>query len=104
MSGDRVFPEPSIRDRRIGKKRQGERACARILGLRPGPAHLGMSYKYIRGVPSSPGDAIGFSVRYQGELLGIWDLQNRDLRRKSPPETEKIGWLISTPSVDGGVN
>ena len=89
LSGDRVFPEPSIRDRRIGKKRQGERACARILGLRPGPAHLGMSYKYIRGVPSSPGDAIGFSVRYQGELLGIWDLQNRDPRRKLPPETEK---------------
>ena len=87
--GTEYVPEPSIRDRRIGKKRQGERACARILGLRPGPAHLGMSYKYIRGVPSSPGDAIGFSVRYQGELLGIWDLQNRDPRRKSPPETEK---------------
>eukprot|EP00964_Phaeocystis_antarctica_P145192 scaffold111188_cov62-Phaeocystis_antarctica.AAC.11 len=35
------------------------------------------------------GGSIGFSVRYQGELLGIWDLQNRDPRRKSPPETEK---------------
>ena len=36
-----------------------------------------------------PGDSIGFSVRYQGELLGLRDPQNRDLRRKSPPETEK---------------
>eukprot|EP00964_Phaeocystis_antarctica_P110426 scaffold74786_cov41-Phaeocystis_antarctica.AAC.2 len=35
------------------------------------------------------GGSIGFSVRYQGQLLGIWDLQNRDPRRKSPPETEK---------------
>ena len=32
-----------------------------------------------------PGDSIGFSVRYQGELLGLRD-QNRDLRQKSPPE------------------
>ena len=28
-----------------------------------------------------------WSVRYQGELLGLWDPQNRDLRRKLPPET-----------------
>ena len=27
-------------------------------------------------------------LRYQGELLGIWDPQNRDPRRKTPPETE----------------
>ena len=49
-----------------------------------------------------PGDSIGFSVRYQGELLGLRDPQNRDLRRKSPPET-KTGWLIITPSGGGGV-
>ena len=36
-----------------------------------------------------PGDSIGLSVRYQGELWGLRDPQNRDLRRKSPPETEK---------------
>ena len=46
------------------------------------------------------GGSMGFSVRYQGELLGIWDLQNRDPRRKSPPETEK--WLAYYhPSVGG---
>ena len=28
-----------------------------------------------------------FLLRYQGELLGLWDPQNRDLRRKLPPET-----------------
>ena len=28
------------------------------------------------------------SIRYQGELLGLWDSQNRDLRRKPPPETK----------------
>ena len=54
------------------------------------------------GYGGGPGDATGFSVRYQGELLGISDLQNRDPRRKSPPETEKNGWLIITPSVSGG--
>ena len=27
------------------------------------------------------------SIRYQDELLGLWDPQNRDLRRKLPPET-----------------
>ena len=35
-----------------------------------------------------PGDVIGFYLRCQGELLGLWDPQNRDLRRKPPPETE----------------
>ena len=35
-----------------------------------------------------PGHSIGFSLRYQGELLGLWDPQNRDLRRKLPPETK----------------
>ena len=31
-----------------------------------------------------------WSVRYQGELLGLWDPQNRDPdpRRKSPLETD----------------
>ena len=41
----------------------------------------------VKGVfsPNTPffygggaGGSIGFSVRYQAELLGIWDLQNRD--------------------------
>ena len=41
------------------------------------------------GYGGGAGGSIGFSVRYQGELWGIWDLQNRDPRRKSPPETEK---------------
>ena len=36
-----------------------------------------------------PGGMISWSVRYQGELLGLWDPQNRDLRRKPPPETVK---------------
>ena len=43
-----------------------------------------------------PGDATGFSLRYQGERLGIWDPQNRDLHRKSPPKPKNIGWLIIT--------
>ena len=34
-----------------------------------------------------PGGVTGLSIRYQGELLGLWDPQNRDLRRKLPPET-----------------
>ena len=42
-----------------------------------------------RAYGGGAGGSIGFSVRYQGELLGLWDLQNRDPRRKSPPETEK---------------
>ena len=33
------------------------------------------------------GDQVGFYLRCQGELLGLWDPQNRDLRRKLPPET-----------------
>ena len=45
-----------------------------------------------------------WSVRYQGELLGLWDLRNRDLRRKSPPETKvSVGWLSPHRRV-GGVN
>ena len=36
-----------------------------------------------------PGDVTGFYLRCQGELLGrLWDPQNRDLRRKLPPETK----------------
>ena len=37
-----------------------------------------------RGCPCG---VTGLSIRYQGELLGLWDPQNRDLRRKLPPET-----------------
>ena len=44
-------------------------------------------------------------VRYQGELLGLWDPQNRDLyvdrRRKLPPETKFLGGLLSPPSGVG---
>ena len=43
--------------------------------------------KVIKEYGGGPGGMIGFSVRYQGELLGIWDPQNRDLRQKLPPET-----------------
>ena len=54
---------------------QGERASLR---------------SYNRGsYGGRPGDSIGFSVLYQGELMGTWDSQNRDPRRKSPPETEE---------------
>ena len=35
-----------------------------------------------------PGDVTSFFLRCQGELLGLWDPQNRDLRRKLPPETK----------------
>ena len=51
------------------------------------PRPLGYLVGWLQGV--CPGDSIGFSVRYQGELLGLRDPQNRDLRRKPPPETEK---------------
>ena len=45
-----------------------------------------------------------WSVRYQGELLGLWGPQNRDLRRNPPPETKfLVGWL-SPPSGWGGFN
>ena len=40
---------------------------------------------YIYG--GGAGGMICCSVRYQAELLGLWDPQNRDLRRKLPPET-----------------
>ena len=35
-----------------------------------------------------PGGVTDFSVWYQGELLELGDPQNRDPRRKSPPETK----------------
>jgi hypothetical protein len=28
-----------------------------------------------------------YGIKVEGELLGLWDPQNRDPRRKSPPET-----------------
>ena len=34
-----------------------------------------------------PGDQVGLNLRNQGDLLGLWDPQNRDLRRKLPLET-----------------
>ena len=37
--------------------------------------------------PSLP-RGMRLGVRCQGELLGLWDPQNRDLRRKLPPETK----------------
>ena len=42
-----------------------------------------------------------FLFRYQGELLGLWDPQNRDLRRKPPPETKFLVGLLSPPSGCG---
>ena len=36
-----------------------------------------------------PSGVTGFYLRGKGELLGLWDPQNRDPRRKPPPETEK---------------
>ena len=45
-----------------------------------------------------PGDVTGFYLRCQGELLGLWDPQNRDPRRKPPPGTIFFGWLIINPS------
>ena len=53
-----------------------------------------------------PGDVTGLCLRCQGELLGLWDPQNRDLRRKPPPETKfsvVFGWLIITHPLGGGV-
>ena len=46
----------------------------------------------IKGVfsPNPP-----FLLRYQGELLGLWDPQNRDLRRKPSPETEFLVGFIT---------
>ena len=37
---------------------------------------------------AGPRDVTGLYLRYQGELLGLWDPQNRDPRRKPPPETK----------------
>ena len=38
---------------------------------------------YLRAV-----EDVKSHLHYQGELLGIWDPQNRDPRRKLPPETK----------------
>ena len=75
----------------------------RSLALRSGGGGhpFKLNYTSRGGCPLHPptnygggaGGSIGFAVRYQGELLGIWDPQNRDPRRKSPPETEKVPWL-----------
>ena len=54
---------------------------------------------------AGPGVVTGLCLRCQGELLGLWDPQNRDLRRKPPPETKfsvVFGWLIITPLWVGG--
>ena len=42
----------------------------------------------VYGYGACPGGVTGFYLRCQGELLGLWDPQNRDLRRKPPPETK----------------
>ena len=52
---------------------------------------------FTAGYGGCPGHSIGFSLRYQGELLGLWDPQNRDLRRKLPPETMFSVGLLSPP-------
>ena len=41
------------------------------------------AYYYLRAVKEYQSH-----LRYQGELLGIWDPRNRDPRRKPPPETK----------------
>ena len=65
-------------------------ACAR--GARRAAA-LSMVTPTMRGVPYGAGaaDVTGLYLRYQGELLGLWDPQNRDLRRKPPPK--RSFWL-----------
>ena len=65
------------------------------LSLPPPRADSGAYPPYYYG--GGAGGMIGCSVRYQAELLGLWDPQNRDLRRKSPPETEKSVGLLSPP-------
>jgi len=53
-------------------------------------ATIGEATSDVYGVyGGGPGGMTGWSLRYQGELLGLWDPQNRDLRRKPPPETVK---------------
>ena len=44
---------------------------------------LGDLKYYLRAV-----EDVKSHLHYQGELLGIWDPQNRDPRRKPPPETK----------------
>ena len=55
---------------------------------------------------AGPGDQLGLYLRYQGELFGLLDPQNRDPRRasKTTPRNEVFGWFIITPSGDGGVD
>ena len=50
------------------------------------------------------GDVTGLYLLYQGELLVLWDPQNRDLRRKLPQETKFSVGLLSPPSGWGGVS
>ena len=44
-----------------------------------------------------PVEDVKSHVRYHGELLGIGDPQNRDPRRKPPPETKFSVGLLSPP-------
>ena len=52
-------------------------------------------WRGVKILPLSPGTGVAHaggttglvSIRHQGELLGLWDPQNRDPRQKSPPET-----------------
>ena len=55
----------------------------------------------LRGV--CPGDQVGLYLRYQGELLGLWDPQTRDLRRNYP---QKRSFRLADyhPPLVGGVN
>ena len=56
---------------------------------------LHLRFSGLKGVfsPNPP-----FLLRYQGELLGLWDPQNRDLRRKLTPETKFSVGCLSPPS------
>ena len=57
-----------------------------------------VNYYYLRPVKDYQSH-----LRYQGELWGIWDPQNRDPRRKLLPETEFSVGLLSPPLRAGGV-
>ena len=73
----------------------GSRVCVCVMicvsFVRAGLLHVNSTVFLFRELPygGGPGGMTGWSLRYQGELLGLRDPQNRDLRRKPPPETVK---------------
>ena len=73
------------------------------MAVYPGFSQQGLDWVPVWYMRGCPGDSIGFSVRYQGELLGTWDTQNRDPRRNLPSET-KFSVDDYHPSGMRGVN